>query len=478
MSCKCNHSRRQFLRTASMASMAGFYVSPFFLELNSLAAMAQGTGASDYRALVCVYLQGGNDGHGTVIATDPDSFAAFTSARSGAPGLAYPLANLLPVTLKTPQSGRTFALNPSLLGLQNLFGQGRAAIVANTGTLVTPATKTQINSNSVELPDSLFSHFDQTAAWQAISSNLGSSERVGWGGAVADAIEAMNMNSNSMFTCISTAGNALFLAGQTSFQLNVTPAGPIPIYGVAQPPFGLSASANPLNSILTADETNLFAKEYEVVINRSMQAQAMLVTAMAPAGVGGIANPPQYLDPMTNMLADNPLAASMQTVARIISGRASLGVTRQIFYVQLGSFDTHDGQAVQHARLLNQLGAAFEYFDGVMTGMGLGNQVTSFTVSDFGRTLTCNSDGTDHGWGSHHFVVGGAVNGGDMYGQYPVVGVDQANDLGAGRLIPTTSVEQYAGTLASWFGLSDGQIRTVFPNFGNFGTNPYLGFMS
>ncbi|MGB7263876.1 MAG: DUF1501 domain-containing protein [Terracidiphilus sp.] len=477
MPCTCNQNRRQFLRTASMATMAGFYVSPFFLELNSLAAMAQGTGGSDYRALVCVYLQGGNDGHGTVIATDPESFAAFTTARSGAPGLAYPMANLLPITLKTPQSGRTFALNPSLGGVQSLFSAGRAAIVANTGTLITPATKTQINANSVQLPDSLFSHFDQTAAWQAIASNLGSGERVGWGGAVADAIEAMNMNSNSMFTCISTAGNALFLAGQSSFQLNVTPAGPIPIYGLAQPPFGLPSAANPLNSILTADETNLFAKEYEVVINRSMQAQAALVSAMAPAGAGGVANPPQYLNPMTNMLADNPLAASMQTVARIIAGRASLGVTRQIFYVQLGSFDTHDNQAVQHAQLLTQLGEAFQYFDGIMTDMGLGNQVTSFTVSDFGRTLTCNSDGTDHGWGSHHFVVGGAVNGGDMYGQYPVVGVDQANDVGAGRLIPTTAVEQYAGTLASWFGLSNSQIQTVFPNFNNFGSNPYLGFM-
>ncbi len=475
--CKFHQSRRQFLRTASMATMAGFYVSPFFLELNSLAAMAQGTGGSDYRALVCVYLQGGNDGHGTVIATDPGSFAAFTQARSGAPGLAYPLGNLLPITLKTPQSGRTFALNPNLTGVQNLFNAGRAAVVANTGTLISPATKAQINSNTVQLPDSLFSHFDQTAAWQAIASDLGSGERVGWGGAVADAVESMNMNSNSMFTCISTAGNALFLAGQSSFQLNVTPAGPIPIYGLSQPPFGLQAAANPLNSILTSDETNLFAKEYQVVIDRSMQAQSMLASAMAPAGVGGVANPPQYLDPVTNMLVNNPLAASMQTVARIIAGRASLGVSRQIFYVQLGNFDTHDGQAQTHAKLLTQLGAAFEYFDAQMVNMGLGNQVTSFTISDFGRTLTCNSDGTDHGWGSHHFVVGGAVHGQDMYGQYPVVGVDQTNDLGAGRLIPTTSVEQYAGTLASWFGLSDGQIRTVFPNFGNFGSNPYLGFM-
>jgi len=443
---KFERSRRQFLRTASMASMAGLSVSPFLLELNSLAAMAQGSGASDYKALVCVFLQGGNDGHGSVIATDPESFAAFTQARSGAPGLAYPLGELLPVVLNTPQSGRTFALNPALTGIQNLFNAGRAAIVANTGTLIVPATKTQVNASSVPLPASLFSHFDQTAAWQAIASNGGSAEHVGWGGSVADLIESMNMNSNSMFTCISTAGIALFLSGQTSYQLS-------------------------------ADETNLFAKEYEVVVQRSIAAQATLASSMLPAGEGGIPNPPQYLDPLTNKLTDNQLATSLQTVARIIGGKNSLGVTRQIFYVQLGSFDTHNNQAVQHAQLLSQLGAGLEYFDGLMTTAGLGNQVTSFTASDFGRTLTSNSDGTDHGWGSHHFVVGGAVQGHDMYGQYPVIGSNQANDVGAGRLIPTTSVDQYAGTLARWFGLSDGQVRQVFPNFANFGSSPYLGFL-
>ncbi|MGA2559016.1 MAG: DUF1501 domain-containing protein [Terracidiphilus sp.] len=474
---KFERSRRQFLRTASMASMAGISASPFILGLNSMAGMAQSSGSGGYKALVCVFLQGGNDGHGTVIATDPSSFSAFTQARSGAPGLAYPLGSLLPITLKTPQTGRTFALNPALTGAQNLFNSGRLAIVANSGTLIAPATKTQVNNNTVPLPDSLYSHFDQTAAWQAIASNGGSAEHVGWGGSVADVIESMNMNSNSMFTCISTAGIALFLAGQNSFQLNVTSAGPIPIFGLAQSPFGLPEAANPLSSILSADESNLFAKEYGVVVNRSIQAQATLASAMLPAGPGGVPNPPQYLDPMTSKLTDNPLATSLQTVARIISGSSSLGVTRQIFYVQLGSFDTHNNQAIQHAQLLTQLGQALEYFDGLMVSAGMGSQVTTFTASDFGRTLTSNSNGTDHGWGSHHLVVGGAVQGGDMYGQYPVIGVNQANDVGAGRLIPTTAVDQYAGTLARWFGLSDGQVRQVFPNFGNFGSSPYLGFM-
>jgi uncharacterized protein (DUF1501 family) len=471
---KQNLSRRSFLRTASMASMAGLSVSPFLLELNSVAAMAQ-QGSTDYRALVCIFLQGGNDGHGTVIATDPESFSAFTTARSGAPGLAYNQADLLPIALKTPQSGRTFALNPYLGGVQNLFAAGRAAILSNTGTLVAPTTKSQIQTNAVPLPASLYSHFDQTAAWQAITATGGSAVHTGWGGAMADLIESNN--SNPSFTCISTSGVALFLSGQTSFQLNVTAAGAIPIAGLAQPPFGQSAGSNTLSSILTADEINLFAREYEVMIGRSTAAQASLVTSMLPAGDTGVANPPQYLDPITNKLVNNPLASSLQTVARIIGGRSSLGVNRQIFYVQLGGFDTHDNQAPQHARLLTQLGQALEYFDGLMITAGLSQQVTTFTASDFGRTLTANSDGTDHGWGSHHLVVGGAVNGQDMYGQYPVIGSNQANDTGAGRLIPTTSVEQYAGTLARWFGLSNSQVKQVFPNFANFGSNPYMNFM-
>ena len=429
----------------------------------------------NYQALICIFLSGGNDGHGTVIATGPTSFGAFTTARSGAPGLAYTQKQLLPITPNTPQSGRTFALNPYLTGVQNLFNAGRAAIIANTGTLVAPTTKAQIQANSVPLPASLYSHFDQTAAWQAIDADGGSAVHTGWGGAMADLVASMN--TNSAFTCISTAGIALFLSGQTSYQLNVTSAGPIPISGLSQPLYGSQAGSTSLASILTNQEINLFAKEYEAVVNRSTAAQATLATSMLPAGPGGVPNPPQILDPTTNMLVNNPFATSMQTVARIIGGKSGLGVTRQIFYVVLGGFDTHSNQGPQIAKLLTQLGGGLEYFDAVMTAQGLNDNVTTFTASDFGRTLTANSNGTDHGWGSHHIVTGGAVKGMDMYGSYPIIGSNLANDTGAGRLIPTTSVEQYAGTLAKWFGLSDSQVKQVFPNFTNFGSNPYMGFM-
>jgi uncharacterized protein (DUF1501 family) len=471
---KIDHSRRQFMKTASYAAMTGVSVSPTLHSMRALAAMTGQTASasSDYRALVCVYLQGGNDGHGTLIATDSDSFSAFTQARSGAQGLAYPLSTLLPIVPTTAQSGHTFALNPNLVGIQNLFNAGRAALVANTGTLVAPVTKDEWNAGTAQLPRSLFSHFDQTNAWEAIAAD---GANRGWGGRMADLFESMN--SNTSFTCISTSGTTLFLSGQTAFQLRVSAAGALAANGLTNPLFGSAQGTAALQSIISADDANLFAKEYAVIVRRSLAAQAALAAAMAPAGPTGVPNPTQFLDPATGKLTDNSFATSLQTVARVIAGRTALGVSRQVFFVELGGFDTHDTQAKRLSTLLSQLGAGFEYFDQLMTTAGLGSNVTLFTVSDFGRTLTANSDGTDHGWGSHHIVAGGGVAGQNIYGQYPVVGANQANDVGAGRLIPTTAVEQYGGTLGRWMGLSDGQVREVFPNFGNFGSNPYLGLM-
>ena len=471
---KIDHSRRQFMKTASYAAMAGVSASPMLHSMRALAAMTSqaAAGSSDYRALVCVYLAGGNDGHGTLIATDTDSFSAFTAARQNAQGLAYPLSTLLPITPVTPQSGRTFALNPNLTGVQTLFNAGRCAMVANTGTLIQPVTKDQWNQNSVPLPRSLFSHFDQSNAWQSINAD---GANVGWGGRMADLFESMN--SNASFTCISTNGTTLFLSGEIAFQLRVSSAGALAANGLTNPLFGSAQGTAAMQSIISADNTNLFAKEYAVIVRRSLAAQAALASAMAPAGPTGVPNPPQYLDPTSMKLTDNGLASSLQTVARVIAGRQALGVSRQVFFVELGGFDTHDTQAKRHATLLSQLGGAFEYFDQLMITAGLSSNVTMFTVSDFGRTLTANSDGTDHGWGSHHIVAGGAVAGQNIYGEYPVIGSNQANDVGQGRLIPTTAVEQYGGTLARWMGLSDSQVREVFPNFANFGSSPYLGLM-
>src|SRR6201996_4643982 len=289
--CKIDHSRRQFMKTASYAAMSGVTASPTLHSMRALAAMTSHTAsaATDYRAMVCVYLQGGNDGHGTLIATDPDSFTEFTQARSGAQGLAYPLNALLPITPTTPQSGRTFALNPYLTGVQNLFNAGRCALVANTGTLIEPITKDQWNKGSAPLPRQLFSHFDQSNAWEAIAAD---GANVGWGGRMADLFESMN--SNASFTCISTSGTTLFLSGETAFQLRVSAAGALQANGLANPLFGSTQGTAALQSIISADSDNLFAKEYAVVVRRSLEAQAALAAAMAPAGPTGIPNPTQF----------------------------------------------------------------------------------------------------------------------------------------------------------------------------------------
>src|ERR1700691_4598161 len=300
--CKIDHSRRQFMKTASYAAMAGVTASPALHSMRALAAMTSHTASAptDYRALVCLYLQGGNDGHGTLIATDPDSFTAFTQARSGAQGLAYPLNSLLPINPTTAQSGRTFALNPYLTGVQNLFNAGRCALVANTGTLIEPITKDQWNQGNAPLPRQLFSHFDQSNAWEAIAAD---GANVGWGGRMPDLFESMN--SNASFTCISTSGTTLFLSGQTAFQLRVSSAGALQSDGLANPLFGSAQGTAALQSIISADSDNLFEEEYAVVVRRSLAAQAALKAAMAPAGPTGVPNPTQFLDPATGMLADN-----------------------------------------------------------------------------------------------------------------------------------------------------------------------------
>jgi uncharacterized protein (DUF1501 family) len=390
--------------------------------------------APGYRALVCIFLQGGNDGHGTVIATDSASFSAFTQARSGAPGLAYPMSSLLPITLKTPQSGRTFALNPALTGVQNLFNAGRAAIVANTGTLIAPATKAQVKPTPCRCPPrssrtSIRPRHGRPSPPTAAAPSM-------WAGAARWPTSSKHEHEFQLHVHLHLHRRHRAV----SLRPNLVPAQrhlgrPHPHLRPGAAAFGQPAAANPLASILTADESNLFAKEYGVVVNRSTAGAGDARQRHASRRRGRHSQPAAVSRSQTNKLTDNPLATHCRPW-RIISGSGGLGVARQIFYVQLGSFDTHDNQAIQHAQLLTQLGQALEYFDGLMVANGMGNQVTTFTASDFGRTLTCNSDGTDHGWGSHHFVVGGAVQGQDMYGQYPVIGVNQANDVGAGRLIP------------------------------------------
>ncbi|RCS56763.1 DUF1501 domain-containing protein [Parvibium lacunae] len=469
-------SRRAFLKHAALCAAAGPAAAPFALNLATLAAMSSVSGAAQaqsvagYKALVCVFLFGGNDSYNTVVPYDTTSYNAYSVARSTAPDpIALSQGTLLPLIPNTTQaSGRLAALHPNLGGLKTLFDATRLAVVSNVGPLIRPTTKTQYNARSVTLPPRLFSHNDQQNTWQAFAPEGAS---YGWGGRMGDLL--MSSNTNTIFTCISAAGNAVWLSGQSALQYQVSNSGAIQIAGLGSTPlFGSSVASAQLRSIITnTGGTNLLEREHGRIVGRSVNAETSLTAAIGSSSTFTTALP-----------ASNSLANQLQVVARIINARAALGTSRQVFFVSLGGFDTHDLQNTSHATLMTRLNAALVYFDSLLGEMAatdsqIRQKVTLFTASDFGRTLTSNGDGTDHGWGAHHFVMGGAVRGKDIYGTLPEVGTNTPDEVGQGRLLPSLAVDQYGATLAKWFGLSAGQISTVFPNIGNFAVSD-LNFLT
>lgn len=471
-------SRRRFL--GSMLTLAGTGAAPFALNLAAMGnAAAQSAG--DYKAMVCLFLNGGNDAFNTVLATDSASWNEYLRVRNtgGSDSIHLPgtgeTGGVLPIVPATAQAGRSFALHPSLGPLKELFDGGRAAVVANVGTLIAPTTLAQYKAKSVALPPKLFSHNDQQSTWQ---SGQPEGASVGWGGRLGDL--AVAGNANAMFTTISAAGNTVFLSGQQVRQFQVGQAGAVPIRGISANLYGSAAGTSALQAILADAGNDLIEQEQKSAVQRAISSQSILSGAMLAAGPTGVPNPTSYINPATGVAATNPLAVQLQTVARIIGGRSALGAKRQVFYVTLGGFDTHDRQKIQQADLMARLAHALAYFDTILAalqGTDLRRQVTTFTASDFGRTFTSNGDGTDHGWGAHHFVVGGAVRGRDIYGAFPASGLGHALDVGSGSLLPTISVDQYGATLAKWFGVPDSQLGEVFPNLANF-TQRDLGFMS
>jgi uncharacterized protein (DUF1501 family) len=483
-------SRRRFLRTASIVSgSVGTAAAPFALNLASLnTAVAQ---TADYKAIVCLFLYGGNDASNMVLRTDALSFDEYTRMRSvapesialKAPGTAVvagaPAASpdrlggvraIVPKFTVSPENGAfTYGLHPSMPEVATLFAANRLAILANAGPLVQPLTRADYVANVLPRPKALGSHNDQQSTWQALGPE---GVKVGWGGHLGDLVASSNVNT--VFTSISVSGNAVFSAGDTVFQYQVGNNGATPIGGLSGSLFGSSTASATLKSIVTASNQHLFANEYGVIVKRSVDAQATFQTAFAASTV---AAPTQYLQPSNNALATNSLAQQLQAVARIIGARTGLGTKRQVFFVSMGGFDTHDGQNVAQADLLARLSHALGYFDGALAGLAGGDMrsnVTLFTASDFGRTMTSNGDGTDHGWGGHHVVLGGAVNGGEIFGRFPQFGLalsDSANNA----YLPVTSVDTIGGTLGKWFGASDAQLDTVFPNLHNFTRD--LGFL-
>ncbi len=448
---------------------------------------------SDYRALVCVFMSGGNDGNNTLIPNHSDAtlsnYTTYFNARN-TQGLALAQASLLPIAVPRA-GGLTYGLHPSFgslgatngtnivnNGIHDLWALGKLAAVTNVGTLVAPMTKAQYVNGSVQKPFQLFSHSDQVSQYQGGRSDQRAF--TGWGGRISDQRAAVDNPSGLVPMITSISGSQLFTAGQTTLPLAIAPA-PTGLNSVLAP-VGYTAAADSqarltaFNTLRTQDLSSQVIAAASGVTNSAMAANAAM----------------QTFQEVTVTFPNTGLGNQLKQVARLIKKRTDLSINRQVFFVQLGGFDTHNGQLATQINLLGQLSQAMRAFYEEMVVQGISDKVTQFTMADFSRTFNPASSGasvgSDHAWANHHFVVGGGLTASDFYGMnttngtpFPTLafnGPDDADSTASarGRWIPTTSVEQYAATLARWFGVPDANLTTVFPKLSNF-TNTNLGFM-
>jgi uncharacterized protein (DUF1501 family) len=443
-------SRRSFLTNASLAA-AGNALG--FRPFGMLNALAQTT--SDYKALVCIFMFGGNDANNMLIPFDTKGYGNYASVRGG---LALPQSTLLQLA---PQPD--FALHPSMPEVQSLFNSGNAAFLANVGTLLSPTTAAQYQANQVAPPSNLFSHPDQQMEWQnQMQSAAGTS---GWAGRIADMMNTQ-YNPGSLVPMIaSLSGDALFCNGAATLPVSVSAAGPGP--AACSDHSYCNARQQAAQQFLTLNSGVSLIQADNGIATTANAYNATLANAL------GAASPLHTVFPTAN-----PFSGQLQEVARLIQVRAALGVTRQIFFVGAGNFDTHGNQLPTQAALLAQVSSALGAFYQSLQEMNLTESVTAFTCSDFARTLQPNSSsGSDHAWGSHHIILGGAVKGGNIYGTFPTLALGGPEDAGSnGRWVPTTASAQYAATLAQWFGLPAADLNYVLPYINNFSTNN-LGFL-
>lgn len=446
-------SRRDFLRW----TCGGAAAAATFHTLGSASVLrAASGGAADYRALVVVYLAGGNDSFNMVVPTNAGPYSDYADARQN---LAVPLNELIGIAPATPD-GNTYGLHPSLAPLVPLFSDGRLAFVLNTGNLVRPVTRAEYQARTVPLPPRLFSHNDQQSQSMRIAADQ--TGALGWGGALADQLVSRNGGS-TLSPGVTLAGSTPLLTGASTQAYHLGTGGSVALRGfngstgtALRASFDLlrgQAQAGPLQQqfAITRGE----AIDLDVLISGALSGQAPLTTAF-PEG--------------------SKLGAQLSMIARMIGVHGSLGMERQVFFAKKGGWDTHAGQLEDQPVLLADLAASIAAFQAAMVELGCENEVTLAVISEFGRTLTSNGQGTDHGWGGHFMACGGAVAGGDLYGTMPSLVVNGADDSGSGRMIPTVATDQFAATLAEWFGVPTAQLATVFPNLGNFGAQT-LGFL-
>ncbi|KEO90574.1 Tat pathway signal protein [Erythrobacter longus] len=455
-------SRRAFMHRSSQLAVMGA-ASGYAMGLAGLSDAAAFDNSGGYKALVCVFLLGGNDHANTLIPFDVPNYNRYAQIRDtiaiGRDPLAAQVLN--PLQPQTLTDDMQLALAPTMPRLKARFDQGVMAPLLNVGPLIAPITKQQFESDDVARfprPAKLFSHNDQQSTWQSGSPEGSIS---GWGGRIGDL--AASSNTNSMFTAINATGNAVFLSGDQIQPYGISSNGAITVRALDRRLYGSQAASDALRTLLTAGNGTVFGNDYAMANARSIQFSGFIDDAVSGVSLG-------------TQFSDSSLASQLEIVAQLIAARSALGVTRQVFLVSTGGFDNHDGLIGTHEGLLAGVDTAMDEFYRAMEEIGAADQVTTFTASDFGRTLASNGDGSDHGWGGHHLIMGGAVNGGQFYGTAAKISVDADDQVGRGRLLPSTSVDEYSATLAKWLGVEAGEIPIISPNIANF-NSPDLGFM-
>lgn len=444
-------SRRSFLQAGIGAAGWAGTLGRFGL-VNALAQTS-----SDYRALVCVFLNGGNDGNNLIVPLGASEYQSYSTGRGD---LALSAASLLPITASTGNAA--YGLHPAVPKLQGLFQQGKLAVVANVGMLLQPLTRSEYQQKSAPVPVSLFSHLDQQLSWQGTTSL--DSYRTGWGGRVSDVLTSANANS-TIPAILSLAGNSSFCEGLETRPGTVIPGATGGLTGFDESVEG-TARRRAFEDLLTFDLGVSLIQTASDATTEGIRLAKRIDSAIA-----GSSN-------LTTQFPSTSLGRQLEQAAKIIKVKGDFGIKRQIFFCTLDGFDTHMNQLTEHNRLLGELSAALAAFYDATIELGVSDSVTTFTESEFGRTLqTSAGSGSDHGWGSHQIVLGGAVKGGDFYGRFPTLALGGPDDAASrGVWIPTTSADQYGATLASWFGVAAGGLAAVFPNLSKFTPNN-LGFL-
>lgn len=439
-------SRRVFLKTGLAGGLLGLSPSVLRLAVPQVAAADLG----EYKAAVCVYLNGGNDGSNCFVSLEEGGYREYALARGK---LALASQSLLPVQASTTQ--QRFGFHPNLVGLRDLFRRNKLAVVANVGTLSRPVTREQYLAGSVTLPYSLFSHSDQSKQWQTAKTTETGGQLFGWGGQIADSLRVMN--GPAVYPSItSVTGAHLYCDGKLTQPSTVDPRTKNGLYGF----YGTVSSQARFDAMQALART----RSQNPLVNASADASARMFDELSVLNNAYASHPG-----VRTAFPGTSIGSQLLRVAELIQARDSFGLSRQLFFVSLGGFDTHTNQLTEQANVLSQLDAALTAFYQATEELGVASQVVTFTMSEFGRTVSPGSGGSDHGWGSHHFVMGGSVRGGNLYGQFPSLKLGGSNDAGElGRLIPSTSVDQYAASVARWLGVAEIDIMHIFPNLRNF----------